>query len=341
MFLAGIVVMAGIAPFALSQQGLVEPSMEIDMLAGQTQNPFRIQNSSDHNVFQIKTNGGFDPLPIDRFTMEFTTPIMDEIFPLWHVSDPATVITETAESGAGVYQFTYTVTEEDLDSSVDSMGLFYKIQQTPYLMAQMENTGAGAISVSWSVWDALNDIEIRADVTDVSVASGNFVTGYYGDQYSQNQHELANLSSYQWEAGDVIGLKIWTNTSGDLRLNKVGIIGVPTLETHALGISLLANQESGLGNNYDESHVPTCPFSAPTTCPDDNSATTIVYSGDDTGSNLFTLTGDEYYMGIGSVWYGNMWITGTLTETASDSITLINIFGFAHYPDSINVVTWK
>jgi len=55
--LTSFVIIAGIIPFGLSQVGQTEPSMEIDMLAGQTQNPFRIQDENDANVFCIDPQG--------------------------------------------------------------------------------------------------------------------------------------------------------------------------------------------------------------------------------------------------------------------------------------------
>jgi hypothetical protein len=54
--LALLVIVTGMIPFAISQVG-VEPSMEIDMLAGQTQNPFRIQDNNDLDVFCIRPDG--------------------------------------------------------------------------------------------------------------------------------------------------------------------------------------------------------------------------------------------------------------------------------------------
>ena len=95
------VAVAGIVPFAISQS-VTEPSMEIDMLVGQTQNPFRIQDENDVNVFCIDPEGliacggtrmteltwsdtslitftnEYSDLPVDDTTNEF-------VFAQWHI----------------------------------------------------------------------------------------------------------------------------------------------------------------------------------------------------------------------------------------------------------------
>ena len=331
------VIGAGAIPFGISQQNQVEPSMEIDMLFGQTQFPFRIQDSNNQNVFAVTAEGGLDPRIVEVVTTQFDTEIMDEIHPLWHYSEPATVITETAESGAGVYQFTYTVTAEDVDESVDSRGMFLRHWQVPIIMVQMENTGAGTISASWSVWDATNDFEIMSDVTDATVETGNFVSGYYADTYSNVAWSNANIESYRYEAGDVIGLKIWTNTSGDLRINKVAISGIAVLEVDALNIALKENREPELGNEWDDSEPITCPFSLPTTCSGEN---LIRYTSMYPANNLMDWGTDADTMTMGSWWFPELFL-GSLTDGAVDSMPLFDDSLFFSYPDSVNLVRWK
>ena len=71
------VAVAGILPFAISQS-VTEPSMEIDMLAGQTQNPFRIQDEFDQDVFRVNVDGTIFPSPILYNELTVTTAYFDE-----------------------------------------------------------------------------------------------------------------------------------------------------------------------------------------------------------------------------------------------------------------------
>jgi hypothetical protein len=242
--LAGVLIIIGVIPFALSQVGQTEPSMEIDMIAGQTQNPFRIQDENDNNIFQVKPNGGFDPLPVTTTKHAIDTAYIDSITPILTVDSPNQVITETAESGAGIYQWIYTVTQDDIDSingSVDSLGAFSLERGGVFVSTILTNTGAGAISINESIW--INDQEIDQTI-DSSVATGNYVRFAHfwgGDWRDANRIDV----------GDVIGIKLWTNTSGDLELTHIVLTHVPELTANALTV--------GMKSSVDETTV--CPTS--------------------------------------------------------------------------------
>lgn len=337
VFLAGIVIIAGLTPFALSQQGLVEPAMEIDMLAGQSQYPLRIQNSTDHNVFAITPEGGISPRPTVQMDTQFDEAIMDEIAPLWHYSTPNQIITTSAQSGVGIYEYTYTLTADDLAglTEPDSRGMFTALRYVPFVSIQMENIGVGAITANIEVYDANTDVDIAGGAySDLSVASGNFLQFKQGDSWTGNYLSNANLESYQWEVGDTIGFKIWTDTPNDLRLNVVAIWGIPDLRVDAVSISFKNphTEVAEFGENHEGDT--SCPY---TTC---NENFDIFWSMWEHGDNLESLYGDSGMMTEGSVWYNDL-SQGQLLETASDQIYRVSFKYFNSYPNSVSLVTWK
>lgn len=315
----------GLLPVGMSQT-LVEPSMEIDMLNGQTQNPFRIQDHNDLNVFTVKPNGGIDPIPTVTTSVTFTEAIMDEIFPTLYSDSPTLAISATSEGGAGVYTVEHTVTAEDLDSTVDSAGMFTKDDFTFYITAQLENVGAGSITSNWSIW--LNDVEL-GQFSDATVGAGQFVKA----QWSETVNFHDGILNYDFlEVGDTIGIKIWTNTANDLVLNHIHITGSPTLTVDAISI--------GIGDPHDEdvnnfAGVKACPFSGVTTCDESLNAVAVGHWD----SNEFVLAGEWSFV------KGQKLVPTDFAQThsgvASDEIFWWASNGFWNTPNLAKVTTWK
>lgn len=322
----GIIVL-GMMPFGLSQQ--IEPSMEIDMTQGQTQSPFRIEDANNNPVFTVNPDGSIFPEQLVITETTFTNAYMDELNPAWVTSTPSTVITETAESGAGIYQFSYTLTADDISALEDSKGLFSVQEWVPYVTMQLENTGVGAISVNTKIFH--NDFQVNAD-SDASVASGNYVLFSYLDQTSV--WEFAN--NYSYDAGDVIGIKLWTSASGDLRLNKIAILGVPAeLTVEAQNFSL-ANTNSWDGAN--DIAEPTFPFSP--TIQVGNDGWTL-RAGDPTNSANDLGFNNEVVSGIyGQKFYGSNF-EGNSLEQGGDTMYWFEFINVYDTPNSLRIVDWR
>ncbi len=73
--LAGGIITIGLFSGAYSQV-LNEPAMEIDMISGQTDNPFRIQDENDVDVFRVNVDGRTFPIQkvelVHNVSTEFT-----------------------------------------------------------------------------------------------------------------------------------------------------------------------------------------------------------------------------------------------------------------------------
>jgi hypothetical protein len=230
------VVVAGVVPFAISQQGGVEPSMEIDMVSGQTQNPFRIQDFNDQDIFTVDTTGNITPDQIQTFRFTPTQTWVNSIIPVITTDSPDTVITQTSESGAGVYQWEYTIQEGDLPTA-DSEGMFTLEDITMGLSYNAENIGGGAISHNTKQF--LNDDEINAEVL-ASHSAGNFamlrVSCYTCFDYDGST--ISPIPQFL-QVGDTIGIKMWTDSTGDLVLRDVVLYAVPVIviDVESWGIS--------------------------------------------------------------------------------------------------------
>ena len=317
------VVVAGILPFAIGAD--VEPSMEIDMLSGQTQYPFRIQDVNNQNVFAITTQGGLDPIPVTTNNFTFDEALMDEIYPTWYSDSPNLLISATAEGGAGVYTIEHTITADDIANIVDSQGLFSKGEWTFFITAQLENIGAGSITSNWSIW--LNDVEL-GQFNDATVSAGQFVKA----QWSETGNFHDGIATYDFiEVGDTIGIKIWTNIANDLRLNHIHITGNPTLTVEAISFSMGDPHDEDV-NNF--AGVKACPF-APTVCDESLNAVAVGFWD----SNEYVLAGEWSFV------RGQKLVTTDFTQThngvVQDEIYWWASNGFWNTPNLGTVTNWK
>ena len=227
------VAVAGILPFGISDHSGVEPRMEINMLIDQTQNPFGIQDSTNQDVFAVKPNGGLDPIITQLTTYTMTHSWMDELFPTWDASSPNT-IAPSSESGAGIYQFTHTITASDIDGTVDSSGMWTSDNFLPIMYYQLRNLDGGSITGNFKLF--LNDVEIGT--TGARIFAGNdYGQGIFDDR---EQHNGATASIPYPKENDVIGFKFWQSAGvpDSLRLNHVWLEGQPELTTVALNFSI-------------------------------------------------------------------------------------------------------
>jgi hypothetical protein len=306
--------------------------MEIDMLAGQTQNPFRIQDFNDQDIFQVKVNGGLDPIPWTTTETEFTQTFVDEFYPLWHVSSPLTVITETAESGAGVYQFEYTVTTADINTGVDSKGLFNVRAYAPFIVVQLENTGLGSITSNLKVFN--NDVQMISD-NDLTVPSGDFVVFEYNDSGTP---ALGEFTDFEYDVGDVIGIKVWTDTTGDLRFNKIAILGIPAiLQVDAVNFALGNADDWDTGNSEARPSFPTA--LSPTL---ESSLRHSQYRCGEPNSNVndFGYTNECFSAFKGTKLY-SIAFTNSMFNTPNDAMTWVKITDVWDTTGHLIITKWK
>jgi len=229
------VIVAGLIPIGMSQSQ-TEPSMEIDMISGQTQNPFRIQDSTNQDIFNVDTTGNIFPDQIQTFRFTPTQTWVNSIIPVITTDSPDTVITETSESGAGIYQWVYTIQANDLQTA-DSEGMFILEDLTIGLSYNAENVGAGAISHNTKQF--INDVEVNAEVL-ASHSAGNFAMLRLtcGTCFDFDGSVISPLAQFL-KIGDTIGIKMWTDTASDLVLRDVVLYAVPTIviDVESWGIS--------------------------------------------------------------------------------------------------------
>lgn len=233
----------------------VEPHIILVMDPAQTTNPFTIQDNTATDVFAIDPAGNivtggigytrteYAPLSIDTIlTNVARTDTLGLVFGNY-TEFPNTDVTTFAEPGAGVYQWTRTITANDLPSGV--LDGFDYIAFHPMFSFQFEN--ADTVSRTLNIKYFINDIEIESSVSSSTAVTGNFWYGVAGSLTACCSNPLTTFSDLSWqvEAGDIVQVKYWIttgDTTNPVVLKRMSVYTAPAiLEITAQEIAFLNN----------------------------------------------------------------------------------------------------